>query len=412
MYIHDNHQAKIYRNTRVLCYDRDSSAYYLTNDEGSDFEMLRVFAADKNGKIFMEGRLMGSVIAHDAEILYSLEEVNCTFEELNPHYFDARPVTDGLLGLSVGDAFGVPFEFLSRKEVRALCPHDMLGNDCQLSFHSRWSDLIPRGAWSDDTSMTIAAMDSIVANNGSIDYDDVMQRFFRWWEKGEYCSLDFPFGLGNNISHAMNRYRRGYPALECGGTGFRDNGNGALMRMFPFSMYCILKNMNDEETLALIRQAAALTHAHEINLFSCYLYTQFLFECFRTKNPIMAYHLAVTKKKHLYQGLFSQETIAAHDILLNRITDRGFDPDSIPESGYVADSLTIAVYSIFKTDSYEDAVKTAVSFGYDTDTDAAITGSAAGVLYGMEQIPERWLSALRKKEELIRLSEQFERCLS
>jgi len=412
MYLHDNHQAKIFRNTRVLCHIKDSSEYFMTNDNGSDFEMLRVFAADKNGKMFMEGRLMGSVIAHDAELLYFLEDVNCTFEELNPRYFDAKPVTDGLLGLSVGDAFGVPFEFLSRNEVRKLCPHDMLGNDCRLSFSSRWSDLIPKGAWSDDTSMTIAAMDSIIENNGSIDYDDIMRQFFLWWEEGNYCSLEFPFGLGNNIHHAMQRYQRGFPALECGGTGFRDNGNGALMRIFPFSMYCICKKMDDEETLGLIRKAAGLTHGHEINLFSCYLYTQFLFECFRTKNPIMAYHLAFTKKKHFYKNRFSEETIKAHDILLNRITDNDFDPDSIPESGYVVDSLTVAVYSIVNTDNYEDAVKTAVNFGYDTDTNAAITGSIAGVLYGAEQIPERWLSPLRKKEELILLAERFEKSIS
>ena len=39
----------------------------------------------------------------------------------------------------------------------------------------------------------------------------------------------------------------------------------------------------------------------------------------------------------------------------------------------------------------------AVSFGYDTDTNAAITGSIAGAMYGQDQIPERWLNQIKKK---------------
>ena len=112
----------------------------------------------------------------------------------------------------------------------------------------------------------------------------------------------------------------------------------------------------------------------------------------------------------MYRDLFSPETIQAHEAILKQIADSEFDPDSVPENGYVVTSLTIAIYSILNTKNYEDAIRMAVSFGYDTDTNAAITGSIAGVLYGMKDIPERWLSALRKKDELIQLGEAFELC--
>ena len=59
------------------------------------------------------------------------------------------------------------------------------------------------------------------------------------------------------------------------------------------------------------------------------------------------------------------------------------------------------------TDNYEDAVKMAVSFGYDTETNAAITGPVAGANYGMDHIPERWLNVLKKKEELIQIGQAF-----
>ena len=416
MYNNDLRQAWISRNTKVLYHIKDTPEYLMTNDNGTEEELLRVFSADKNGKMYMEVYLLGSIYAHDPYIIPELEDVNCTFEELAPNYFDSKPVTDGLIGLSVGDAFGVPYEFMSRAEIKSSayrCPiENMVGVNDNLPFCSRWSYLIPKGSWSDDTSMTIAAMASVINNGGRIDHEDIMRQFIKWWDKGAYSSRQFSFGLGRNVGAALDRFRSGVPAVECGGTGFRDNGNGALMRIFPFSMYCIFKNLDDAETLSVIKGASSLTHAHEISVFSCYLYTQFLFECYRTKNPEMAYRNAVFGKKSGYKIAFSEETLNALDAVLNKVGKKDFDPMTIPESGYVADSLTTAMYCILNTDNYEDAIKTAVRLGYDTDTNAAITGSIAGVLYGMDSIPERWLDDLIKKDELLRYAEQFDECIS
>lgn len=130
---------------------------------------------------------------------------------------------DSLIGFAVGDALGVPVEFLTRNEVRSLHLTDMIGSDWFLPFKSNWSEIIPSGAWSDDTSMIIAGMDSIIKNNGRIDYDDIMQNFLNWWEHNQYCSLDMAFGLGGVVSEALERYKSCCPALEFGGKGTYDN---------------------------------------------------------------------------------------------------------------------------------------------------------------------------------------------
>ena len=59
------------------------------------------------------------------------------------------------------------------------------------------------------------------------------------------------------------------------------------------------------------------------------------------------------------------------------------------------------------TKNFEDAVLMAINTGYDTDTIGAITGSLAGVLYGEENIPERWKNSLRKKDELDLISMKY-----
>ena len=61
----------------------------------------------------------------------------------------------------------------------------------------------------------------------------------------------------------------------------------------------------------------------------------------------------------------------------------------------------------FSEDTYEQAVITAVNLGDDTDTVGAITGSIAATFFGLDSIPERWLSKLRKKEYLSGIAQKF-----
>lgn len=59
---------------------------------------------------------------------------------------------DILLGLAVGDAFGVPYEFLSREEAGRRVAETMEG----WGTHNQ-----PPGTWSDDTSLALCTADAI-----------------------------------------------------------------------------------------------------------------------------------------------------------------------------------------------------------------------------------------------------------
>ena len=83
---------------------------------------------------------------------------------------------DCIFGLAVGDALGVPYEFLKRDSF--LCT-DMIG----YGSHDR-----PAGTFSDDTAMTLATCDSIRAT-GRINVTDLRKRFEQWAYLGFYLSL-------------------------------------------------------------------------------------------------------------------------------------------------------------------------------------------------------------------------------
>ena len=314
---------------------------------------------------------------------------------------------DGLLGFAVGDALGVPVEFMDRESVRKVNLKDMIGKDTGINFKSRWGNIIPSGSWSDDTSMLIAGMDSLADNEAEANYDDIMRRYIQWWNEGKYTSLDTPFGLGGCVAKSFEKYFKGAPALESGANGIRDNGNGSLMRIFPFSYYCIENDLSEKETCEYISKASMITHAHPISQLGCFIYTEFLKKIVETKNPRLAYGYISSID---YLQYFDRETVLAYKQLLNPSFSRISD-DSIKASGYVVDTLESAIYSVLHGNGYEDTVLTAINMGYDTDTVAGITGSIAGMLYGKEDIPQRWLDKLRKKDYLEELGAKFEQTI-
>ena len=80
-----------------------------------------------------------------------------------------------VLGHAIGDALGVPVEFASRIEMDNSPVEDM---------EEGGTYNMPKGTWSDDTSMSLAALDSL--SNNVIDYDDMMDNFCDWFNKAKY----------------------------------------------------------------------------------------------------------------------------------------------------------------------------------------------------------------------------------
>ncbi len=308
-----------------------------------------------------------------------------------------------LFGAATGDAFGVPVEFMSRKEVRAANIRDMEGCDTHSGEYGVFSDKIPAGAWSDDTSMAVAAMESICMNHGNICYDDIMQQFIRWWYTGAYSSLLFPFGLGRTCSRALDNYKSGIPAINCGPTGEYDNGNGALMRIFPFSLYCILNGLGIDTTVEIINAASGLTHGHSISKMGCLIFTNFMRELLRCETVQEAWSAA---RSFDYGKYYDEHTCEAYALLLDDVFPN-IDDSVIGESGYVVDTIMAAVHSMLIGHNYESSILCAVNLGYDTDTNAAVTGALAGAFYGIRSIPNRWLVVLRKRLELKSIALRF-----
>ena len=310
---------------------------------------------------------------------------------------------DGLYGLAVADALGVPYESEKLQDMREHPCTGMTG----FGHHHQ-----PAGSWSDDTSMTLCVADSLCRG---FDTDDTMKKFSQWRSKHSYTASGVVFDIGRCCRRAIDKYWDGLPAEFCGDSSIKGNGNGALMRMLPVALYqCHYSTANDdhlEDFLVPIHAASAITHAHEIGLICCGLFSLTLREWFLSEDSGAALfdiaRRAFEKGKQTYTRMGGDFAVYINDPAT--FCDPGMlvkkTAEELPSWGYALNSWNIALWSLLTTDNYRDCVLKAVNVGGDADTNAAVAGALAGVIY------REWMDTLLNKQLLDEIAGKFSRKL-
>ncbi|MDO9410061.1 ADP-ribosylglycohydrolase family protein, partial [Patulibacter sp.] len=80
-------------------------------------------------------------------------------------------------------------------------------------------------------------------------------------------------------------------------------------------------------------------------------------------------------------------------------------PPGIAGKGFAPKSLEAALWAVWSTRTFEDAVLAAVNLGDDADTTGAIAGQLAGALYGAEAIPAHWRERVLWGDEIAGLAD-------
>lgn len=316
----------------------------------------------------------------------------------------SKVILDGIMGLAVADALGVPVEFNDRESLKQ---NPVTGLRSYGTFHQ------PAGTWSDDTSMTLCLLHSL---SHGIDYREIMDYFSRWFYQGDYTPHGEAFGIGTTTREAINRYSRGIHPLECGGKGEYDNGNGSLMRILPVLFYLQDRYgkdfKNQQSAFDLIHNISSLTHGHKRSLISCGIYI-----CVASrlldKNPLdKSVKLGINDALDYYQNQDGFKEEIHH---FSRLEDEHFkdlSSDEIRSSGYVVDTLEAAIWCLLNTKDYKSCVLMAVNLGNDADTVGAVAGGLAGLYYGVENIPDDWIKGTVRRDFIEELCERLEGTLN
>ncbi len=303
-------------------------------------------------------------------------------------------IKDGIVGLAIGDALGVPAEFKTREELKQNPITEMIGDG---TYN------VPEGTWSDDTSMALATLDSI-ASNKDIDTDDMADRFLKWFRENEYTGTGNTFDIGRTTLQALAKYEcKIAKAEECGEKSEYSNGNGSLMRILPIAYYIFDKKITDDsEIYNIVKKVSSITHAHELSIMACYIYVRFVIELLNKKDKIEAYNSI----KKLNYNMFQNKTIEQYDrILKNYIYE--LKEDNISSSGYVVSTLEASLWLFLNSNDYNETILKAVNLGDDTDTVAACTGGLLGIYYGIDNIREEWIYTLKNINLIYELCDKY-----
>ena len=297
---------------------------------------------------------------------------------------------EGILGVVIGDALGCPVQFRRRETVADDPVTGMRGNG---TFN------LPAGSWTDDSSLTLALLDSI-CRTGRLDLKDIMNNFVDWLDNGAFTPYGYSYDIGNGTLQAITAYEQRKDPRQCGGRDERNNGNGSLMRIMPACLYCYRKGLQDADAIREIHDVGSLTHAHIRANIACGLYYFMIREVLDGDGGL---------KDRLQKGLdrgfaYYEQAPDAHEDLefYRRLRDlgtfAGTPAEQIRSSGYVVDTLEAVVWALITTDTFEEALLKVVNLGDDSDTTGAIAGGLASLYYGFEAIPEAWVSEIKRLE--------------
>lgn len=296
---------------------------------------------------------------------------------------------DGMLGLITGDALGSPVQFLSREEIRDW------GYVEGMEAGGKYKT--PMGTWTDDSSLSLATLCSIIDNQCLVP-EDIMERFCDWFFDGDYTPFGKSFDRGATCSKAIRAFEQMHDISTCGATGADENGNGALMRILPVCIYCSFLDragaVGMDET---VYELTGLTHNHLRSKMASALYYHLVKHIIYDNGDLQwRMQRGLLEWMDLPKTAEESKEMVHFERVENIILGEMFMEDDINSTGYVIDSLEAACWSLVMTRSFEDCLLTAVNLGGDADTIGAITGGLAGLYYGSEDIPQSWLDVIQK----------------
>mmetsp|Transcript_123050 Transcript_123050/g.298774 ORF Transcript_123050/g.298774 Transcript_123050/m.298774 type:complete len:344 (+) Transcript_123050:620-1651(+) len=300
-----------------------------------------------------------------------------------------------------------------------------------MSFVSEFNKFrLKRGQWTDDCSMALAMADSLLAQRG-YHGGDMRARWHMWWAHG-YCNA-FRFdeargrsvGLGGNIALSLAELE-GLPSAKPAdvppifGSRNEDAGNGSIMRLAPVPI-AYNRDAEAAETVAELQSRG--THPGPDAAACCRFMTFFI-------SQALASHRAGGRPGDDVRSFMTTQIDAflagrrASDSGLVRLrallrceppgrTEANWDwkqevlpieaaikarkasPDGtyngypvIPTywGAYCLDGLAMALWSLWHSRSFDDALLLVVNLLGDADTTGAIACQMAGALFGLDGI--------------------------
>lgn len=278
-----------------------------------------------------------------------------------------------LVGLAVGDALAAATQF--RKPGTFTAIGDVLGGG---PFD------LPRGAWSDDTSMALCLAESLLETNG-FDPRDQVERYRQWQQQGYLSATGQCLGITAGTAKALARagWRR---QLFSGSHDPNQLDPEVLSRVAPGVLFYF---PNPVDTVTFASEQARTTCQAPAAVEACKLLAAWLVQALtgKSKAAILALPLELLDQTSLRSAAAAIATSAG-------------TAASQPVAGNVLEVLDAAVWAFRSTDNFRDGALKAANLGENSDVVGAAYGQLAGAHYGVGAIPATWRASLMSRERI------------
>ncbi|KAM0346193.1 hypothetical protein ACHAPU_005614 [Fusarium lateritium] len=310
-------------------------------------------------------------------------------------------VIGALLGVHAGDSLGATLEFEPHGNIAHHYPNGL--RDIVGGGPFGWE----AGHATDDTDMMrgvlLAYHDNNCLNTGN-DVARLAGDYFIQWLRGDWPDRRLgtsPDDMGCATSIGLHKYEKTRDP-DNAGAGKGSAGNGSLMRCIPTALF----QLDPEKLIEESQRISKITHNDKRCTISCAAYNMMVSKLINQASPAEAIEVGLSVAETLEggsTGLVYSAIELGKSLNIASMAKNG----PVRElkggcSGYVLESLSIAIAAILDNRSLEDIVVDVVRIGADTDTNAAIAGGMLGARDGVAAIPTRWRSTLQFGDEFER----------
>ncbi|MBI5635973.1 ADP-ribosylglycohydrolase family protein [Candidatus Micrarchaeota archaeon] len=299
-----------------------------------------------------------------------------------------------LVGAAIGDALGMPTEFISQSEHIARF-NGRIEEFARAPKGHPCRHLTP-GQWTDDTQQMIALGKSLAEKKSVFDIEDFSRKLVEWGESQKNPKHNRWPG-GTSLS-SVERLKAGIKPSQSGST--TTDSCGSVMRVAPIG----LAYSDPHKARKAGVESSIPTHNSDVCKSSAGAVAEIVSRLV---------HLKQAPLKAVKEAQRNALNTQVKDMLKHSYESRSLSPrEALAKLGAGSSALEtmgFAVYAFLHSPKdFKNVVVTAANaVPGDTDSVAAVAGALAGAHNGYKKIPKNYLRELEKRREIESLAQRI-----
>ncbi|MFX1365235.1 MAG: ADP-ribosylglycohydrolase family protein [Promethearchaeota archaeon] len=313
-----------------------------------------------------------------------------------------------LLGVTIGDTLGHPFEGKLRSEIYSYFEdfEEFVYNNKKL-FNT----------YTDDSQLTIHTAEALIKGNG-FNHEYFIREFINWLD-------DPPIGPGYGCISSIRKLKYG---IDWKQAASNSGGNGTTMRIAPIGLF-YSKDIKSLKAAAI--KSSIITHSHPAASAGAIVIARAI-AFLINKNPESGFSIDEFFKVIINSISNSQDEIWEEfiEILMKLKSNLDMPIESglikFSQAGvkspffieqylgqafvhpYTISTVVCAIFIFLKRlSSFKECIFELATAGGDSDTVGAIGGSLAGVYFGLKNISSDLIKLVKNNKKILKISEDL-----